>query len=83
MAKVTRKLWGGAIEYEDDDAPSDVRAFNSFGKSEALWSYQSRELCRAGVIRDEGKRKEVERNYSSTLSPNRAYAGSLCDRNAA
>lgn len=43
MAKVIRKLWGG-IEYEDDDAPPDVRSFNQFGKSAVMWLEQSHAL---------------------------------------
>src|SRR5258706_2482374 len=31
--KVTRKLWRGIIEVEDEDVPADRRAFNAFGKS--------------------------------------------------
>ena len=49
MAKVIRKLWGGAIEYEDDDVAAEVHAFNKTGKSTALWLYQSRELYRSSL----------------------------------
>jgi hypothetical protein len=49
VAKVTRKLWGGAIEYEDDDTPIDIRSFNSFGKSAVMWLEQSRALHWAAV----------------------------------
>lgn len=47
MAKVTRTVWGGIIQYEDDDTPVDVRAFNDFGKSATFWLLQSRELFRS------------------------------------
>jgi hypothetical protein len=61
MAKAIRKIWGGILEYEDDDTPLDVRAFNEFGKSTALWLEQSRELYRASMyIMDERQRKPNE-----------------------
>ena len=44
MAKVTKKLWGGVIEYEADDTPLDIRSFNAFGKSAVMWLEQSRAL---------------------------------------
>jgi hypothetical protein len=49
MARVTRTLWHGALAFEDDDTPPDVRLFNEAGRSTALWLYQSRELYRAGL----------------------------------
>jgi len=47
MTNVRRQLWGGAIQFEDEDVPSDLRAFNSFGKSVLLWFEHSRELYRS------------------------------------
>ncbi|HKH80847.1 MAG TPA: hypothetical protein VKA03_04430 [Methylovirgula sp.] len=49
MAKVLRKIWGGIIEYEEDEMPFDIRSFNAFGKSALLWLEQSRSLHRAAV----------------------------------
>jgi len=61
VAKVIRKIWGGILEYEDDDTPLDVRAFNEFGKSTVLWLEQSRELYRASMyIMEERQRKPNE-----------------------
>jgi hypothetical protein len=45
--KVTRKLWRGIIEFEDEDVPADRRAFNAFGKSVVLWFEHSKELYRS------------------------------------
>ncbi len=45
--KVTRKLWRGILEFQDEDVPRDRRAFNAFGKSVILWFEHSRELYRA------------------------------------
>jgi len=44
LTKVTKKLWGGIIEYEDDDTPLDIQSFNAFGKSVVMWLEQSRAL---------------------------------------
>jgi hypothetical protein len=44
LAKIKREIWGGIIEYAEDDTPSDIRSFNEFGKSLALWQMQSRAL---------------------------------------
>jgi hypothetical protein len=49
LTKVIRKLWGGVLEYEDDDIDAEVRAFNDTGKSTSLWLYQSRELYRSAL----------------------------------
>jgi hypothetical protein len=58
LAKVIRKLWGGVIEYEDDDVAAEVRAFNNTGKSTALWLFQSRELYRSSLyVMEERERK--------------------------
>ncbi len=58
MTKVIRKLWGGVIEYEDDDVTAQVRAFNNTGKSAALWLFQSRELYRSSLyLMEERERK--------------------------
>jgi hypothetical protein len=58
LAKIIRKLWGGAIEYEDDDVSAEVRAFNNTGKSTALWLFQSRELYRSSLhLMEERERK--------------------------
>jgi hypothetical protein len=55
---VIRKLWGGVIEYEDDDIAAEVRAFNDTGKSTALWLCQSRELYRSALyLMDQRERK--------------------------
>lgn len=62
MAKVTRKIWGGVVTYEDEDTPSDVHLFNDVGKSTALWLYQSRELYRSALYMmkvRERKRNEI------------------------
>jgi hypothetical protein len=45
--KFTRKLRRGILEFEDEDVPRDLRAFNAFGKSVALWFEHSKELYRA------------------------------------
>jgi len=58
MVKVTRKIWGGIVAYEDDDTPSDVHLFNNIGKSAGLWLYQSRELYRSSLyLMEERERK--------------------------
>jgi hypothetical protein len=58
MAKVARKIWGGIIEYAEDDTPSDVHLFNNIGKSAGLWLYQSRELYRSALyLMEERERK--------------------------
>jgi hypothetical protein len=58
MVKVTRKIWGGIVTYEEGDTPSDVHLFNKVGKSAALWLYQSRELYRSALcLMDERARK--------------------------
>lgn len=58
MAKVTRKLWGGILTYEEDDTARDVHLFNKIGKSAGLWLYQSRELYRAALrLMEEQPRK--------------------------
>jgi hypothetical protein len=49
MAKVTKKVWGGIVSYEDDDTPSDLHLFNNVGKSATLWLFQSRELYRSAL----------------------------------
>ncbi len=49
MAKIQRKLWGGILEYQEDDLPSDVRSFNVFGKSGFLWLETSGALHRAAM----------------------------------
>jgi hypothetical protein len=54
LAKVLKKLWGGAIEYEDDDTPLDILSFNAFGKSAVLWLEQSRALHWAAVSLKKG-----------------------------
>ena len=45
--RVTRKLWRGILEFQDEDVSPDRRAFNAFGKSAILWLEQSRELHRS------------------------------------
>jgi hypothetical protein len=45
--KVSRKLWAGILEFEEEDVPPDRRAFNAFGKSVVLWFEHSRELYRS------------------------------------
>ncbi len=50
MAKAVRQLWGGVVEFVDDDVPADVRAFNAMGKSAVLWFQHSRELYRSSCI---------------------------------
>jgi hypothetical protein len=45
--KVTRRLWGDILEFDDEDVPPDRRAFNAFGKSVVLWFEHSRELYRS------------------------------------
>lgn len=49
MAKVVRKLWGGIIEFEDDDAPFEIRSFNSIGKSPRAWFMVSRSLHHSAI----------------------------------
>ena len=50
MGKILRTALGGAVEYEDDDTPWDVRSFNQFGKATFLWLEQSRALHRAAIF---------------------------------
>ena len=50
MAIVRRKLWGGIIEYDEDDTPRNVRNFNLIGKSPQFWLAQSVGLHRAAEI---------------------------------
>jgi hypothetical protein len=54
MAKVTRKISGGVVTYEEDDTPSDVHLFNKVGKSADLWLYQPTESgsCDFGILPD-------------------------------
>ena len=56
LAKITKKLWGGIIEYEDDDTPLDIRSFNAFGKSAVMWLEQSRALHWAADALVKGER---------------------------
>ncbi len=55
--KITRRLWRGVLQFEEEDVPPDRRAFNAFGKSVILWLEYSRELFRsARLLMDETPR---------------------------
>jgi hypothetical protein len=49
LAKILRTIWGGAIEYYEEDTPLDVKTFNVFGKSVHTWLWQSRGLNNAAT----------------------------------
>src|SRR6185312_15398719 len=49
MAKVMRSALGGAVTWEEGDAPSDLKSFNRFGKSAVSWLEQTKELHRAAL----------------------------------
>ena len=44
MARVTRRIMGGVVEFEDDDTPLEMRSFNALGKSPLSWHILSRSL---------------------------------------
>jgi hypothetical protein len=66
MAKILKSLWGGAITYEDDDIPFDVRQFNDFGKSAILWLEQSHALHWAAVALKDGAKSRTSTVRAAT-----------------
>ena len=64
MAKVTRRIWGGIVAYDEDDTPADIRLFNKVGKSPDLWLYQSRALYQSAIdLVEERTRKRNDVTY--------------------
>lgn len=63
---ITRKLWRGIIEFEEEDVHRDQRAFNAFGKSVILWFQHSRELYRSACYLME-ERPRVENEITHLL----------------
>jgi len=64
MAKVTRKIWGGIVAYDEDDTPADIRLFNKVGKSPDLWLCQSRALYQSAIdLVEERSRKRNDITY--------------------
>jgi hypothetical protein len=69
LTKVQLKLWGGILEYDDDDLPDDVRSFNVFGKSVILWLETAGALHRAAVSLMEEREKPKSRITRTINAP--------------